>query len=230
MSDQKQKISGKVAGAISGFTLIELVIAMAVIVIVAGIALNSLGGSQSFQIFNNNFEKLFGMINNARSMAISGKGQLDYTDADNDGCTDSNKATGATCTVPDHVTPANYGVYFNSSGTPNVELFSDTNPPTSGVTGAKGSFDVGTNYIGGDDTVLGSLILPSNLSLGVMDGTDVISSSGSIFFSPNYADISFENLTATPFLNIELKDSKSTLCRMISIHKLAGVPEVKACP
>lgn len=239
MLNLKGKFGDGAGGNRGGFTLIELLLVMTIIVIVAGLALGSMTNASSLQIFNNNFDKIVSLISNARSMAITGKGQLDYTDADHDGC--DNTGTGPSCGgVPDYVTPANYGVYFNTtpgSGQPNVLLFADINPPTSGtITGAKGRYDSAGNYSEGRDAVLGDTVtLPSNLAMTLYDGTNPLDVTtplvgpGSIFFSPNYADIFFETLTASPFLNIKLVDAQASRCRMISIHKLAGVPEVKAC-
>ncbi|MCC6643505.1 prepilin-type N-terminal cleavage/methylation domain-containing protein [Candidatus Peregrinibacteria bacterium] len=212
------------------FTLIELVIVMAVIVIVFGLSINSLTKSQDFQIFNNNFIKLQSLVNNARSQAITGKGQLDFTDYDNDKCNNGGAMSGGSCTAPDFVTPGNYGVRFDTaSGSANVRLFADINPPVSGsISGQKGRFDNGGNYVQGDDLVLDTLTLPSTIKLEVDDGA--AQTSGSIFYSPNYADISFENLSANPFLKIRLRESGGIAqCKQIKIHKLAGIPEVEAC-
>lgn len=219
MVNQKEK---------SGFTLVELIIVMAIIVIVTGISLGSLTSSQSLQVFNNNFDKIQSLISNARSQAITGKGQLDYTDFDHDKCNDTGAMTEGTCTSPDYVTPANYGVYFDTVEAPNAVLFADINPPTSGPTGQKGRYDKGTLYVSGKDLVLDSLTLPPDYTLAIMNGITSYAD-GSIFFSPNYADISFETLTAKPFLTLKLQDTKTSRCRQIIIHKLAGIPEIKAC-
>lgn len=203
----------------------ELIIVMAIIVIVIGISLGSLTSSQSLQVFNNNFDKIMSMISNARSQAISGKGQLDYTDFDHDGCDD---AGGGGCSGPDYVTPAYYGVHFNTASGPNVILFADINPPITGATGQKGRFDAGGAHSAGDDLVMDNLTLPAGYTLEVADSVSTYTE-GSIFFSPNYADISFEYISADPFLTLKLQDTKTSRCRIISIHKLAGVPEIKQC-
>ena len=211
---------------------------MAIIVIVTGIALGSLSTSQSLQVFNNNFDKIVSIISNARSMAITGKGQLDYTDADNDICNNNGAILpDGTCIAPDYVTPANYGIRLDSTaGMPNVILFADANPPTTGtITGAIGRFDDENNWAAGDDPVLGeSLSLPPELTMEIVDGGSVppggtAYASGSIFFSPNYADISFESFTASPFLDIKLTDARFSRCRRLRIHRLAGVPEIQPC-
>ena len=213
-----------------GFTLIELIIVMAIIVIVVGISFTSLTRSQSQQIFSNNFDKIVSIFSNARSLAITGKGQLDYTDFDNDKCNYSGQMTGGNCTSPDYVTPAFYGVNFNNTlGAQNVVLFADIHPPLSGATGQRGVYNNSSNsYITGQDLILDALTLPGNLSLEV-SGVDPSYPKGSIFFSPNYADVSFENLIANPFITIKLRGTKPDRCRQIKVHKLAGVPEIDFC-
>lgn len=205
-----------------GFTLIELLIVLGILVVVIGISFSSLTRSQSVQVFNNNFEKIFSLAGNARSLAISGKGQLDYTDYDTDTFNHLSSPS-------DYVTPANYGIRLDrNAGSKNVILFADINPPTSGG-GQKGIYNSGTNYIGGDDLVLDSLTLPDNMNLEIEDAGG-IKANGTMFFSPNYADISFDGLNASPFLVIRLKEtSPGNLCKQIRIHKLAGIPEVQVC-
>lgn len=212
------------------FTLIELIIVMGILVIVLAISFNSLVKSQDFQIFNNNFIKLQSLLNNARSQAITGKGQLDYTDFDNDLCNHLGYMGGGSCTAPDYVTPANYGIRLDTTaGTTNVKLFADINPPHTGATGAKGRYDSGTAYTTGDDVDLDSLGLPTGIRLEVEDSSGA-KTSGSLFFSPNYADISFDGLSVSPFLKLRLRESGGTgQCKQIKIHKLAGIPEVEAC-
>lgn len=212
------------------FTLIELIIVMGILVIVVAISFNSLVKSQDFQIFNNNFIKLQSLVNNARSQAITGKGQLDFTDFDHDLCNNTGAMSGGSCTAPDYVTPANYGIRLDTTaGSANIRLFADINPPATGATGLKGRFDGGTAYSTGDDVVLDSLNLPTGISLEVVDSSGT-KTSGSMFFSPNYADISFDGLSVSPFLKLRLRENGGTAqCKQIKIHKLAGIPEVEAC-
>jgi prepilin-type N-terminal cleavage/methylation domain-containing protein len=218
-----------------GFTLIEVMIVLAIIVIMAGIALASMVRSQSQQLFNNQFDQINSLIGNARSLAITGKGQLDYTDADHDHCNqDGAIAPDGTCTAPDYVTPANYGVNFNTTGSQNVVLFADLNPPSTGASGAKGRYDSGSSYSTGDDLKLGNIInLGNDYCIKLEDSTGASVTDGSILFSPNYADISFDKFSVTgtsPFLIIRLHDKTPVKrCKQIRIHKLAGIPEVEQC-
>ncbi len=205
------------------YSLIELLIVIGIIVIVLAFSLNALSQSQSTQLFSNNFAKLFSLISNARSQAITGKGQLDFTDFDHDTRTNLSSP-------PDYVTPANYGIHFQTDSAPQVVLFADINPPESGAMGARLRYDEGTTYDLGQDVVLDSLYLPEGTILDVQDGTGA-KTSGSIFYSPNYADINFENLdvSTSPFITIKLSNPKLMGCRIITMHKLAGIPEVGPC-
>lgn len=207
-----------------GFTLMELVLVVLIVVVVVGLSMSSLLQSQSTQVFNNNFGKLFSIVNNARSQAITGKGQMDFSDYDGDGQTHLTSP-------PDYVTPANYGVRFDVSGDPNVRLFADINPPETGATGSAKIFDTGGAYSTGDDLVLDRLTLSTGVSLVIEDGDGNTPSTSSIFYSPNYADIDYENLdvVTSPFIKIQLTDDLTGGCKQIRIHKLAGIPEVEAC-
>ncbi len=207
------------------FTLIELVLVMGILVIVLGLSMSSLLQSQSAQIFNNNFSKLYSMVNTARSLAIAGKGQLDYTDYDRD-------TKNHLSSPPDYVTPANYGVRFDTaSGSANVRLFADIHPPLAVALGQAGAYDDGTNYPFGHDLVLDSYTFPSKTVLKIIDGNSLNPTTGSFFFNMKYADISFENIltVTTPFVRLQLTDQTTGACRQIRIHQLAGIPEVGPC-
>lgn len=210
-----------------GFTLIELVIVLAVVTVIFGISFDTFSRSQSQQLFNNTFEKIVSMISSARSLAITGKGQLDYTDFDHDGCSNTG---GTGCSGPDYVTPANYGVYINSraEGGANIRVFADNHLPASGATGQVGKYNnIDRAYVNGQDLDLAEFNIPSPLKLQIATG-DV----GSILFSPNYADISLDQLEwdKNSFLTIQLKGVNPARCRQIKLHRLAGVPEVGFCP
>jgi len=210
----------------NGFTLIELMIVMVIITVLTGIIYGSMIRTQDQQMYNNQFEKILSIISNARSLAITGKGQLDYSDYDHDLLT-------ATTTPVDYVTPANYGVNFDSI-TPNansVTQFADINPPETGGTGEKGRYDndLTKNYTLGQDLDLVKWDMGKDFCLFV-DTYKTSTNSGSILFSANYADISFDNLTADPFLKIRVRDKTPVnRCKQIKIHKMAGIPEVEQC-
>jgi prepilin-type N-terminal cleavage/methylation domain-containing protein len=218
----------------AAFTLVELLVVLAIIGIMASIAINSLIISNRQQLFLNQFEEVFSAINNARSLAISGKGELDYVDYDQDGC----NYTGALpCTNgADYVTPANYGVRFDSTGTGRVRLFADMQVPLSGATGAELQYDNGTTYTTGHDLVLRDVVIDSRFQMEVFYGNGSLTQDtlpASIFYSPLYADIKFQDVAVdqtNPFFVVRLRELTGVQrCRQIKIHQLAGVPEVGAC-
>ncbi len=219
-----------------GFTLIELVLVLFIIAIVAAISLSTLLYAQSGQVFSNNFETLVSFLNNARTDAITAKGQPDYVGKN----------------TTKFVTPANYGVDFatNTAGVGVIKLFSDTNPPISGATGQKLRFNKGTIYATGDDLVLKTYTFPKNYILNV----DAISSDlktkipnsnnnnpVAIFYSPLYADIYAENIKidqsnnpppsgSFPFIRIKLIEKQPpNRCRQILIHQISGVLNIGPC-
>lgn len=216
------------------FTLVEILVVLAIIGIMTAIALNSLIISNRQQLFLNQFEEIFSAINNARSLAISGKGELDYIDYDQDGC----NYTGAIpCTNgADYVTPANYGVRFDSTGTGRIRVFADMQVPLSGATGQKLRYDNGGAYATGDDVVLRDIVVDSRFQLSAYYGNGTLTADtlpAAIFYSPLYADIKFEGIAVdenNPFFVVRLQEIGGVArCRQIKIHQLAGVPEVGAC-
>jgi len=222
------------ASTSSGFTLVEILLVITVMAILSAAALGSFSNSQGLQVFTSNFEQILSTVRQARSLAITAKGQPDYTDSDRDTLT-------ADSTPVDFATPANYGIQFNTSVVPapaQVILFADLYPPTSGiVTGSVGVFDSGTNYTQGQDIILRTLDLPKSLELKVMRNSGgtlgpVVAPLG-MFFSPLYADVKFDPEPFvpgdTPILYIQLSEVGGTRCRQINIHQMAGVPEVVAC-
>lgn len=228
MKNQKTK---KYSG---GFTLVEMLVVLAIIGIMTTIALNSLIISNRQQLFLNQFEEIFSVINNARSLAISGRGELDYVDYDQDGC----NYTGASpCTNgADYVTPANYGVRFDSTGTGRVRLFADMQVPLTGATGNELQYDDGTTYTTGHDLVLRDVVVDSRFQMEVFYGNGSLTQDtlpAAIFYSPLYADIKFQDVAvdeSNPFFVVRLREITGVQrCRQIKIHQLAGVPEVGAC-
>lgn len=227
------------------FTLVELVIVLGITAILALIVLGGLLNSQSQQVFNNKFEEVLALVKEARSLAITGKGELDYTDADKDGIYDDHCDTPpapSPCTSPDFATPANYGVNFSTLGaTGQIKLFADIYPPAVSPLGSKDSFEEGiknTDYQSGKDLVFKKITLPNTYELSVFkksqENNPPALSSISFFFSPLYADLKFQGSTfinEMPMLIIRMKETSGVhRCREITIHQMAGVPEVSNCP
>lgn len=219
----------------TGFTLVEVLVVLAIIGIMTTISLNSLIISNRQQLFLNQFEEIFGMMNSARSLAIAGKGELDYVDYDQDGC----NYTGASpCTNgADYVTPANYGVHFEEDGgIQKLKLFADMQLPSSGASGAKLQYDDGGVYTTGDDLVLREVNIDERFEVNILFGDGTLTEVDppvAIFYSPLYADIKFENVAVdaeSPFFIVRLQEIDGVQrCRQIKIHQLAGIPEVEVC-
>lgn len=214
-----------------GFTLIELLLVMGVTVLLLLVGIQSIIGSTSQLVFINNYEKVLDLITQARSLAISGKAQLDYTDFDHDTCKDV--PTGLVpCIIPDFVTPAHYGVHFEHDavkGLYSVVLFADMH---TGAVCLEGSFDPSPlkgNLAQGCDVVLESFELAKGLEF-----LNIPPAPFTIFYSPIFADVSFDAvLPKDPFFSIGMKQTNAPVERQrcSQIHKLAGIIEPSSvCP
>ncbi|MBD3270556.1 prepilin-type N-terminal cleavage/methylation domain-containing protein [Candidatus Peregrinibacteria bacterium] len=215
MKKQKSKKSQK------GYTLIEMMLVLMIITVLAAMSVGSLVNSQRNQIYLNQFEEVLSVLNNTRSLAISGKGAEDKTDADND----SNKT--------EYISPANYGVQINTTHDTLV-IFADLNP--NDVDGYS-EFEKDN-----EDPEIRTLNLVDAVTLEAetqdadgAQGENLDSKTFSLYYSPLYVDIAAvgNNLALdkdTPFLVLKVKDADTDArCRQIRIHYLAGIPEVEAC-
>lgn len=208
------------------FTLIELMMVIAITVILLAAGLRGMVDSQKSFLFNNAVERVLQIVREARSLAVTGKAQLDYTDYDQDGCNappDDNDNTPTACTLPlgesDYVTPANYGVYFD---VPNhkVTLFADLHADGANAEG---------NYVA--PTALNDYQQYKDLSLAEFDLTSDLDlkavGSSTIFYSPIFADTSFESALSATFFAFGVKETDGVgRERCFKIHPIAGVPEV----
>ncbi len=223
------------------YTLVEVMIVIAVLGVLFTASMTSLNSSRDTQDYNNNFDQLLSMLNNARSMAISAKGQTDYVDADGDG------------DKTDLVTPANYGVRFEQNSPSKIILFADNNTNSSSDADAKKKvYDFNSSNCNtpenGCDFILKEYTFDKKYELKVYKGDvngqlhqvsstiTAIDGFPSIFYSPLYADIAVEGANIGlddldfPFLIIRFQESSGPKrCRQIKIHFLAGNPEVSAC-
>jgi len=236
----------------SGFTLVELIIVVTITLFLLVATVQGFANSASQFSFSNADETIQSMIQQARSLAISGKAQIDYTDFDKDGCRDKNSMLDtnqcADKSVDDLATPAHYGVNFQKSGsTYIVTLFAD-NHEVSGQQPKENVFDYEPNagvtaYENGWDIVLDRYTLPPGMQLIIPqpDGTTVpacsaANCSATIFFSPVFADISSDltNLPPTttepsdPFFRFGIAQNNPNINnrkRCSEIHFLAGISE-----
>lgn len=231
---------------LKAFTLVEILIVIAIIITITAATLNGIVNSQKLFAFNAASTKIIDMVREARSYAITGKAQPDFTDYDGNGCYDANHSGNPPgCPVGgDYVTPANYGVYFGSD---KIDLFADIHQAktTSGGTAdpnTEGKFLPGSNDIGqrsdGTDLVLSEYQIPNGITLKVnVDGVSNPSFScgvsgactPSIFYSPIFADFNTDPSPTSQsigFVYIGVSDGERSSC--FKIQKLAGNPEVEA--
>ncbi|HLG26006.1 MAG TPA: type II secretion system protein [Candidatus Gracilibacteria bacterium] len=212
----------------AGFTLAELLIVITLIVLLMAAALRGMVNSQRTFIFNGASQQVSSLVREARSLAVTGKAQQDYTDYDQDGCFDGviNSHTDPACpSEPDYVTPAHYGIFFNSAdGT--ATLFADLhgsgiegvyNPPVPATT------PIGT-FIAGYDLKLAIYTLPPSLDY-ILDPA----ATTTIMYSPIFADTDFDADLgiSDEFFVFGVKETEGTALskRCFAIHPVAGVAE-----
>ena len=219
-----------------GFTLVEIIIVVALTVLLLTITVQSFLSSASQFAFANDNTKILELVNFARSLAISGKAQIDYIDYDKDGCKDAATTPGAPCVGDDFVTPAHYAVNFDKA-TNTATLFADMHQLI-GSTPKEGQFDPCTgavDYTTGCDIILDQYQLKASTFVLFPNAAPAFAgTTASIFYSPIFADISFDvaALPTDPFFTYELNQATGTVARKscLQIHRVAGIPEPFSCP
>jgi len=222
-----------------GFTLIEMILVVALTALLLVSTLQSVIGSTDQLSFTASYQKVLDLVRQARSLAVSGKAQPDYTDYDQDECYDfgyKGSQVPPPCTT-DSVTPAHYGIYFEqvtSNGVTdnNAILFADMHAPA-GSACQEGKFDLG-QMSSGCDLILEKYTLPSTISLkGLASSSQCLSAFSTcytIFYSPIFADVSFvPALSSGSFFIFGLAQQKGGVelrrhCEQI--HEFSGIPEV----
>lgn len=211
-----------------GFTLAEMILVVALTLFLLTVTVQGFVNSASQFSFANASEKVEAMIRYSRSLAISGKAQIDYIDFDKDGCKDV--ATTGSCGEDDYVTPANYGVNFNKTTVSGVDtytltLFADNHSLTPADEGAYNPGTTLSDYQGGKDIVLEQFVVPSSMVLINPGG----GTSATIFYSPVFADISSDISIppSDPFFRFGISQMQGTILRKrcSQIHTLAGISE-----
>jgi len=214
----KRKIQKKIHFK-SGFSLAEMVIVVAILLLLFTLSMRGIVNSQQSFIFNNSAEHVIQMVREARSLAVTGKAQADFTDADKDNA--------ASVDMGDFVTPAHYGIYFDTTKN-KVVLFIDVNRGESSNQN-EGKYDAPSAVTGigefedGKDVELEEFQLDSSMSFILNPAT-----TKTVMFSPIFADTSFDPaLSGTQFFVFGVKDVKGIArSRCYKIHLIAGVPEV----
>lgn len=217
------------------FTLAEMILVVALTLFLLVVTVQGFVNSASQFGFANAAEKVQEMIRQARSLAISGKAQPDYTDFNGDGCFDSTNPANdpVSCAGGDVVTPAHYGVNFsNNGGVYTVTLFVDNHSPAD-----EGAYSKGANvtdYRNGKDIILETYELPSGMQMVIPQQANGSTNPGNgasatIFFLPIFADISSDVSipSADPFFRFGISATFGDIVRKrcSQIHMLAGISE-----
>ncbi len=212
-----------------GFTLVELISVIAIVMLLTAVTLQGLVNSQKSFLFQSSYETVQRMMRQARSLAVTSKALKDYTDYDQDALND---------TDGDYVTPAHYGLVFtkvadSSDDLAEIILFADLHRGALDALQNEGVFNAPTGdalntYEAGKDFLLEKLVLPKNMNLllpvlwpGAMTQT--------VFYTPVYADTSFAPPLAGKFFVFGVKERPGTStverkkCSKIQIQ--AGVAE-----
>lgn len=206
-----------------GYTLAEMLIVVGILIMLLASAIRGLINSQSAFIFNNAVTQVALLVREARSLAITGKAQVDYTDYDRD-------EMAANPDSDDTVTPANYGVFFedNAMGTPDkLVLFVDIHKGESAVQPEAGTYNAAPATFGafeeGKDVKLAEFEINGDLNLVLEPmGTDTV------LFSPIFADTTFDSALGPgdDFFIFGVEEIDGFLRkRCFKIHPIAGVPE-----
>ncbi len=230
-----------------GFTLAEMILVIALTLFLMTVTAQGFANSASQFSFVNVDQRVQDMILSARSLAISGKAQIDYTDFDKDGCKDAVTTPSLPCLGDDYVTPANYGVDFRDTAdvsgnhTYTVTEFADNhvpNPCAAPPCGLEGQFDYKptptlADYQHGYDIQLDQYVLTPGTKLIIPGGPAAASTTveSTILFSPIFADASFNpplSPADDPFFKFGVSQSSGTTMirkRCYQIHKLAGISD-----
>lgn len=209
-----------------GYTLVEMVIVVGILIMLLSATIRGLINSQRAFIFNNAVTQVSTIVREARSLAVTGKAQIDYTDYDRD-------EAGPNPDSDDSVTPANYGIFFenNPVGKPDrIILFADINKGESVAQPEGGKYEAppnGTNFgvfVEGRDVKLAQFEINKSLDL-------VLNPPGTttVLFSPIFADTTFyPPLGPSDVFFVfgvkEINGDQRKTC--FKIHSVAGVPEV----
>jgi prepilin-type N-terminal cleavage/methylation domain-containing protein len=205
----------------SGFTLVEIIIVMAIMTILFSMAASGLTGSRSFFTFTNSYERVVQLVREARSDAVTGKAQMDYTDYNQNGST------------IDLVTPAGYGINFDTTAaSAKVTLFVDLHVGALDEDQNEGVYDAPTSigaYEAGKDFIMAQFSLDPSLILLLQGGPETV------IYTPIFADVTFNPALDTGEISMIFGVSEGAAKRhkCSKIHPVSGVPEATTeaeCP
>lgn len=209
-----------------------------------GIAVSGMIRSQRTFAFNNADQQMNAIVREARSFAVTGKAQPDYTDYDNDDCYDSVAnhdvgCTGAAAAVPDYVTPAHYGIYFDKTNNKMI-VFADLHPGKTGNQ-VEGRFDDPGAVFGigqydpsnNNDIKIVEYDLDPALEFIFKPENSTTDGKYTVMYTPLFADTSFYDQTpgdaGETFFVYGIKEKRTDpIKRCSAIHPVSGVPEAAA--
>jgi len=220
---QKQKYFP--AAKKSAFTLIEILIVMALMIMLAAAGFTSLMSSQRTITYINTDEKILSLFRNARTYAVTGRAVQDFSDYDGDSNTQ------------EMVTPANYGINFTTTASvTKVSLFADMRDRTNPLN--EGKFTApdppGFSYV--DEKDLLQLTYDVDPSIKVKWSCVVTNTDPkTVFFSPIYADVKFDPTVASDcspnnLFYFGICQATTNAKKCYGIHPIAGNPEPVSCP
>lgn len=205
------------------FTLIEILIVMALMIMLAAAGFTSLMSSQRTITYLNTDEKILSLFRNARTYAVTGRAVQDYSDYDGDSNTQ------------EMVTPANYGINFTTTASvTKVSLFADmrdrTNPLKEGAFNDPGGF----SYVDGADLLQQTYDVDPSIKV---KWYCVVTTNhpDTVFFSPIYADVKFDKTVAydcspNNLFYFGICQATTNAKKCYGIHPIAGNPEPVTCP
>lgn len=219
----------------SGFTLVELLLVSILIIFLSASAVLGILRSQRAFRFNSAFQQVGSMVREARSLAVTGRAVIDYTDYDLDGCRNAGNHD-AGCTMAagedDKVTPAHYGIHFNPSNR-TLTLFADMHG-----SGTEGQFD-GTPmgalvFAPGQDMKIAEYTIDPTLDLLVEGSGGMLVDT--VMYSPIFADTAFYDsvggssvdlMPTSEFFVFGIRENIPPAFRdaCLAIHPIAGVAE-----
>jgi len=211
----------KLYSKLKGFTLVEIIIVVAIIVFLSTTVLISSVGMREQLEFKNGYNLIEGVVSDARNMALSGESYCDTSDYDNDGIIGEQ----------DKILPNGYIVQVADDGVNvNISLYADL------FNSKVGELDAG-------DKLIKMIDLPESVRLEV----NAKSKSGgkisdfpknNITFMYNTPDATFsvvdKSITSIQIMSLQLKlwqtdkddTSKIKRTKYIFLHYLYGIPEI----
>lgn len=218
---QKQKTFP--AAKKNAFTLIEILIVMALMIMLAAAGLTSLVSSQRTMTYLNTDEKILSLFRNARTYAVTGRAVQDLSDYDND--TD----------ITEMITPANYGINFTTAaGATKVSMFADMRdraaPLNEGIYNDPGGF----SYVAGKDLLQMTYNVDPSITVKWYC-TALNPHPDTVLFSPIYADVKFDPPVTTDcspnnLFYFGICQASTNAKKCYGIHPIAGNPEPVTCP